>query len=361
MQLLMFNLATDPGHPALGFTTTWIRALAERATSVDVITMTAKAAVLPSNVRVFSVGREWGYSEARRALRFYRLLAGLVLRRPPDACFAHMMPLFAAMAAPVLRPLGIPVVTWYAHPSQTLTLRLAHHLSSAMLTSVAGAYPYRHDEKVHAIGQGIDGRHFTPGGQQGVRDAGLVLCAGRISRSKRLHVLLRAVARLHASGQFKGRRLIFLGRPISEDDRQYRHELAAMVLRWALGEVVTFEGRATYEQMPVWYRRAAVHVNLTPAGFGDKVALEAMACATPSILANESFADVLGSHRERLLFPVDDDVALAQRINRLLRMEPSDRLMLGVGLRERVLERHSLGRLGDEILRLLKDSSGSRS
>ena len=80
MHLLMFNLATDADDPILGFASGWIAALAKRVEVVHVITMRAGRVDVPGNVRVYSVGKEKGYSEPRRAAEFYRHLIR-VLRR----------------------------------------------------------------------------------------------------------------------------------------------------------------------------------------------------------------------------------------------------------------------------------------
>ena len=69
----------------------------------------------PDNVRVFSAGRERGLSKAARLTRFYRQLARLLSTRRYDACFAHMMPLFAGLAGPLLSARGIPTTLWYTH------------------------------------------------------------------------------------------------------------------------------------------------------------------------------------------------------------------------------------------------------
>src|SRR5215207_4259185 len=114
MRLLLFNLVTDADDPILGFTSRWISALAGRVESVDVVTMSAGRLELPANVRVFSVGKERGYGEPRRVVEFYRHLFRLTRGGRIDGCFSHMMPLFSAMAAPVLRARGIPLVTWFA-------------------------------------------------------------------------------------------------------------------------------------------------------------------------------------------------------------------------------------------------------
>ncbi|MGH8546817.1 MAG: glycosyltransferase, partial [Gammaproteobacteria bacterium] len=146
MRLLLFNLATDADDPILGFATQWIRALAQRVEFIHVVTMRAGRIDVPPNVSVHSVGKDKGYSETRRAVEFYCLLYRITRSGPIDACFSHMMPLFTILAAPVLKPLRIPIVTWYAHPSATRILKLAHHCSDHMVTSIGTSYPYKHDK-----------------------------------------------------------------------------------------------------------------------------------------------------------------------------------------------------------------------
>ncbi len=160
-RLLLFNLVTDAAHPILGFTSQWIRALAARVDTIDVLTMRAGVIDLPANVRVHSVGAEHGYSEPRRAFNFYRQLIRIIRERRPDGCFSHMMPEFSGLGGPLLRACGIPLVTWYAHPSLTLPVKVAHFFSNRMVTSLPGAYPYRKD-KLSVIGQGIDTELFAP-------------------------------------------------------------------------------------------------------------------------------------------------------------------------------------------------------
>ena len=109
-RILLFNLMTDAADPVLGFAVGWVAALARHCESVDVLTMYAGQHRLPGNVRVFSVGRERGLNRAARLANFYRRLLWLLWRGRYDACFAHMMPLFAGMAGPLLTAAGIPPV-----------------------------------------------------------------------------------------------------------------------------------------------------------------------------------------------------------------------------------------------------------
>jgi glycosyltransferase involved in cell wall biosynthesis len=347
--LLILNLATDADDPILGFTSGWIRALASHCDRVDVITMRAGRLDLPQHVQVWSLGKERGYSEPRRAFEFYSALSRIVAARRVDVCFAHMAPLFAVLAAPVLRPLGIPIVTWFAHWRLTNTLRLSHFASRAMVTSLESTYPYRRD-KLHVIGQGIDTDLFSPGdGAHAGRP--LILCAGRLSPLKDHPTLVRALAVLHRErpGTFE---VAVVGGPARADDEAYVRALSEQVRDEGLENVVTFHGHATPQQMPAWYRRATVHVNLTSTGFGDKVALEAMSCGTPCILANADMRTTLAEHCGTLYFQPGDAEDLALRLRYVLSLEDESRRRIGSDLRRQVIERHSLDRLARRVLQI---------
>ncbi|HEX8280010.1 MAG TPA: glycosyltransferase family 4 protein [Chthoniobacterales bacterium] len=350
-RLLLFNLVTDARDPILGFTTQWIRELAARVSSIDVITMRAGLIDVPQNVRVHSVGKERGYSEPRRAFEFYRHLFRILRRVPITGCFSHMMPEFSALGGPVLRARGIPLVTWYAHPSLTLPLKLAHFFSNRMVTSLPNAYPYAKD-KLAVIGQGIDTALFAPANEECV-ERDLVLCVGRISRVKNHATLLRAVALLP-----RRVRVVILGATAGADDEVYAAELRRLVDELQLGESVTFAPPVAREELPAHYRRCAVHVNLTPAGFGDKVAWEAMSCARPCLVANVDLRETLGQHARELLFRGDDPRDLAQKLESLLSKTPAEQSAIGFALRAQVERLHSLPRLAERILAELRSVSG---
>lgn len=355
-RLLVFNLAMDLDDPVLGFAHRWVEALAERWDAVEVVTMRAGRLALPPHVRVSSVGRELGWSEPRRALRFYALMTAILRHRRPDACFSHMMPLFSLMGGPLLRMAGIPLVTWYAHPKDHAVLRAAHRVSSRMVTSLPSAYPGRHDAKVLVIGQGIDLTRF--GREAAPREAPpLLLCAGRLSPVKDHPTFLRALARLAAAGvPFRG---AILGQP-QQGQETYAASLPTLATSLGLGERVAFVGQVPQDALPAWYRRATAHVNLTPAGFGDKVAWEAMACGTPSLVANVEMTETLGDDAAALLFPPGDDAALAERLTALLERTPEEREAVGARLRDGVARLHSLPALADRITAICRELSEPR-
>lgn len=357
MRLLLFNLATDADDPILGFTTRWIQALARRVEFIYVITMRAGRIEVPENVQVYSVGKEKGYSEPRRAVEFYRLLFQVLRKDRIDVCFSHMIPIFTVLAAPVLKAKGIPIVTWYAHPSLTWILKLAHHLSNKMVTSVATAYPYRHDKLV-AVGQGIDTDLFRPDERVKPDNPPMILCVGRLSPVKDHPTLLKAVALLQREWDHPFR-VVILGGPARPQDEPYVRSLHHMVTELNLQDIVTFHPPVPMTQLPDWYRHCTVHVNLTPTGFGDKVVLEAMACGKPCLVANEGFRETLGRWAGRLLFQYGDAEDLAENLFTLLQQPPEQLTTIGKDLRQSVIKHHSLQRLAERLVELFHDTLAS--
>jgi glycosyltransferase involved in cell wall biosynthesis len=254
-----------------------------------------------------------------------------------------MMQVFSALGGPILRARRIPLVTWYAHPNLPLAVRLAHFFSNRMVTSLPHAYPYRKG-KLSVIGQGIDTALFAPSPTTVASDD-LILCAGRISRVKNHPTLLRAVASLRIPF-----RLVILGATAGADDEIYARELKQLVSELGLEDSVTFAGPVPRGELPEHYRHCAVHVNLTPAGFGDKVAWEAMSCGRPCLAANEDFRETLGRYADDLLFGVNDPASLAAKLSAVLQKSAAERTEIGAYLRGQVEQLHSLPRLAERIL-----------
>ena len=351
MKLLLFNLATDADDPILGFTTRWIQALAKRVEFIHVITMRAGRVEVPANVRIYSVGKEKGYSEPRRAVEFYRHLFRILREDRIDACFSHMIPIFTVLAAPVLKVKRIPIVTWYLHPSLTFTLKLAHHLSDRIVTALETSYPYRKD-KVIMVGHGIDTDLFCPDGSP-PEEPPMILCVGRLSPVKDHPTLIRAAALLRERWR-KPFRVVILGGPAGPKDEPYVRSLHQLVEELNLQDIVSFHPPVPQSALPNWYRRCTVLVNMTPTGSGDKVVWEAMACGRPCLAANEGFQETMGRWSDWLLFRYSEPSDLAGKLETLLNIDYNQLREMSIELRQRVIERHSLARLTEKLVTLFE-------
>lgn len=353
MNLLVFNLATDAHHPILGFTTLWLNKLAHKVDTIHVITMRSGVLKLRENIHVHSLGKELGYSEPHRAIRFYYFLYQVLRHHPIDLCFSHMTPLFTNLAAPILKVREIPIVTWYAHPSLTRQLKLAHFWSDRMVTSIPTAYPYRHDKLV-VVGQGIDTELFSPRLVESLPPKPMILAVGRLSPVKSYETLIAAVAQL-VEEYNQQLSVLIVGNPTNSQDEKYAVALREKVRQLNLEHIVHFRPAVSLYELPDIYRQCTVYVNLTPTGFGDKVALEAMACGKVCLAANQGFRETLGIHADQLLFAHANPHDLAQKLRKVLSLSAAERQAIGMYLRQQVIHLHSLDRLVDKLVHLFQD------
>lgn len=343
----------------LGFASRWVAAVASHVESIDVITMQRGRVDLPANVRVHSCGKERGLSEPRRAAEFARILAAILRRGRPDACFSHMVPVFSVMAAPVLVPLGVPIVTWYAHPKVTPTLRAAHLVSARMVSCAPDSYRYR-PGKLTVLGHGIDTDLFSPeGGPRPPAGATLrVVSVGRISPVKDPVTIVDAIAQLRHEGV--DARLDLVGAP-PPAHRAYAEGLRRHIALRGLSDAVTLVGPVPNAEAPERHRAAHAHVNAAPADHSlDKAVLEAMACERPSITSVGGFAPTMGRFAERLIFPAGRSDELAARLRWLWDAGAEERARIGADLRGRVTRMHGLDRLAPRLVAELAAARGAR-
>lgn len=345
-RLLIFNLRTDADDHILGFTTNWINHLAQYYDAVDVLTTHKGRLSVAGNVQVYSVGRENGYSQPRRLLIFYVRLIHLLLTRRYTACFAHMQPLFAALAGPLLTLARVPLTTWYTHRSITRQLAWAVSMSRRVVSAVPESFPIP-TPKLRAIGHGIDTEFFAPEAVETTMQPRIVYVA-RLTEIKRQDVLIRAVADLDCVVELVG------DIPDGFGDR-YKRDLLALVAELKLNERVILAGAQSTQGVRDAYHRAVLAVNLSPPGLFDKAALEAMACSLPTLVTNAAFDPLLGDYVSLLRFDEADDPAhLKKRLQQLLALSAEERTAIGAELRAGVVAQHSLDHLMRRLVAVLE-------
>ena len=341
MRLLIFNLAVDEDDPILGFTVGWVRGLAARCERVDVITMRAGRADLPGNVYVRSLGKETGRSEASRGARFYRELVSVLRRSRPDAAFAHMSPLFAAMAGPALKARKVPLTLWYAHGrGGGRSLRMAQRFADTVVSPSRSSFPL--PGPVVVTGHGIDTDLFTPGTRTAHPGFGVV-SVGRLSPTKRLDVFVQAAALVVDPAMT----FSVIG-PVLAGDEAYAEGLRRKAQE-GQGNV-TFREAIDAEALVDLYGTTDSAVNVCEADSVDKSGLEAMACGVPLLTSNASLVEIVSEVEPGLAVPAGNAAALADALVRLAGEPAAARQALGMRLRELVERDHSLDRLIDLLV-----------
>lgn len=348
MNLLLFNLATDADDSLLSFTTQWINRLAAHYDHIDIITMRAGRLELADNVRVYSVGKEKGYSEPRRAFAFYRILLRLLRHRRYAACFAHMMPLFAVMGAPLLKLYRIPITLWYTHRSANRIVKFGMMVSRRVVTAAPDSFPFS-TPRLRVIGHGIDTNFFVPNPIGAThRSPCYILHVARLMPIKHQTTLLRALPHV------KNACAVFVGDVPPEHNTAYREQLEQLARDLGISDRVTFAGNQPAAGVRDWYHRAAVAINLSPVGLFDKSALESMAAGIPTIVSNPAFDSLLGDDSPLLRIPSPDDAdVLAERFHTLLALPDQERAAIGERLRAQVVTAHSLDALIPRLVNVL--------
>jgi len=325
-RLIFLTQAVDPAHPALAATIPKIRALAARVDEVVVLAQSADGGDLPDNVEVRTFGAA---SRPGRLVHFER---ELVRALPGDAVVAHMIPVYVLLAAPLVRPRRIPLLLWYTHWKASAQLRAAERLATAIVSVDARSFPLE-SAKVRPIGHGIDVNEFACA--ERARHDGLhALVLGRYSPAKGLPTILEAAGLVDGvTLEIHGAALSPLEREHRRELEQFRHELGAAVPR---------------AELPRLFSRADVLVNNMRAGAPDKVVYEAAAACLPVLASNPVFDELFGEFP--LLFERDDPESLAERLRWLASRSPEERAEIGLALRERVAQRHSVETWADGVL-----------
>ena len=344
-RLVFITQQVDPGHPALAATVPKIRALAALVDEVVVLADRVLPGTLPDNCRSLSFGSR---TKAGRGARFQAALAKEISRKPrPVAVVAHMCPIYAVLAAPLVRPLGVPLVLWYTHWRRSRTLEAAERVSTSVVSVDRRSFPID-SPKVVAIGHGVDLTQF-PCREEGQRAADFrVAVLGRYSRAKCLETILRGVGLAVAHGLDV--RLETYGPALSAAERGHRGELDRLVTDLGLERRVRLEPAVLRAEVPDVFSRADCLVNNMAAGAADKIVYEAGASCLPVIASNAIFDELLDGLAIPLRFDRDDPEELAMRIERLAMMTPAQRAAAGRVLRERVAAGHSVEHWARRIL-----------
>jgi glycosyltransferase involved in cell wall biosynthesis len=342
-KLVFITQQVDPAHPALAATVPKIRALAAHVDEVVVLADGAVEGVLPDNCRVRT------FRAGHRVLRGARFEAALSRELPGlrgGAVVAHMCPIYAVLAAPLVRPLRLPLVLWFTHWRASRLLRAAERASTAVTTVDYRSFPLP-TKKLRAIGHGIDLTEFPcspPREGSGLR----LLALGRYSTAKGLDVSVAAVPLAGDDVE-----LHVYGPSLTDEERMHRAELEHLVAELGLDGRVTIGDAVPRSELPSLFAAHDALVNNMRAGAPDKVVYEAAAACRPVLASNPIFDELLEPEQR---FTRWDPGALADRIRTLSGMTHDERSALGRRLRERVAAGHSVESWARGIL----DAAGLR-
>ncbi|MBV8479328.1 MAG: glycosyltransferase family 4 protein [Actinobacteria bacterium] len=333
-KLVFITQVVDPDDPNLGATTAKIAALAARVDEMVVICDRGREDVLPENCRMRVFGAP---SRVQRLARFVRAVSAEM----PAPVVAHMIALYALVAAPIVRPRRVPLILWYTHWKRHLLLRLATAVSTDVVSVDRHSFPL-HSRKLHEIGHGIDLSEFPcqPTTSNGVLR---LVALGRYSPAKNLEELIEGVRIARERGV--DARIDLYGTTGAPQNEEYKRRLEGLA-----NDFVGVRGAVPRTEVPSIY--AGADVVASDFDSPDKVVLEGCASCRPVLASDESFHTLLEGIEPPLAFVRGRPEMLADRIAALAALGDEERHAIGRTLRERVAARHSVDTWADAVVEL---------
>ena len=344
----MITQAIDLDHPILGFTHSWVNAIAHQVDQLHIMTLLAGRRNLAPNVSLHAYyPKNQPDIPWQRYLFFQRKFHELIWRKEVDAVFVHMIPKWAVITAPYAKLRRIPVGLWYAHGHVPRILVAAEKIVDGIVTSTPEGCRIN-TRKLHVVGQGIDTAHFQPGNK---KDNGRfrILTVGRLSLVKKLEETIETVRILVQHHGCDNAELQLIGGTARPEDEQYVAKLKRLIEKYDLQQHVSFAGTRTYDSIVHAYQQGDVLLNLSRTNSLDKVALEAMACGIPVITSNPAFKSLMEAVDAQLFLPTKTIEAAAAQLHSLANSSPAERKKLGMALREQVNSDHNLTQLARRI------------
>lgn len=372
MKLLFITQKMDREDGILGAYHRWVGELAKKTEEISVICLYKGSVELPSNVRIYSLGKEEfatkyekntnilkkSFSYIRKnlvfrslyLLRFYRYIWRL--RHDYNVVFTHMNPEYVILGGILWKLLGKKIIFWYNHPLGNLRARVAIAFSRTVLHTSPEAFAARY-KKAWRMPVGVDTDFFRRRPEI-LKKKNSILYIGRLSPIKNLDILINALLFLDKKGvDF---RLTVAGEPSKASEQNYAKRIKKQAASLVDRGKVKFIGSIANFKTPELYNANAIFVNLTSSGSFDKTIIEAMACEVPVIASNQTLLEFFEpDFQKRFIFAERNAEDLAVKLGDLLKL--TDRELAGIGakMRQLAVENHDLKKLIDKLMLAIQD------
>jgi len=327
MRLLIITQKVDRADPILGFFHRWIESFARQCESVTIIGQQVGEYAFPSNVSVYSLGKEQRLFRWRQVIRFWNF--NLILHRKYDIVLVHMTPIWVVFGAWLWFLLRKRVCLWYEARGGGWALPVALRFVRKVFSATEHGLPRSSQRRV-ILGHGVDTDFFVPAPDK--REPDLIVTIGRIAPVKHLDHVLRAFASLPG-----GPRLFLAGGTITKRDVLEEESIFALLQELHIADRVTIQALRNEEVCDL-LQRASLLLHACSGGL-DKVVLEAMACGCPIVSSSHAAASVLPP-----VCQASDETLIAQA-QKVFVLDATERNRLSIELRKRAEDGHSLAAL----------------
>lgn len=343
MKLLILTQKVDINDPVLGFFHRWIEEFAKNYESIVVICLYKGEYNLPTNVEVFSLGKEMGVSKFSYVLNFYSLI--WKLRNKYNSVFVHMNYIYVLLGGLFWKGMHKKISLWYVHRQASFGLWLSEKFVNNIFTSSPESFTVK-SNKVNYIGHGIDSELFKDNKFDKNQDPLKIISIGRITQIKNLETLIEAAEILKQ--KIPNLLVSLYGDPSTESDKHYVEELKQLIKAKGLERTVLFKGVVNQTQISRVFSEANLSVNLSPTGGWDKVVIESLMAKCPVFASNLALEAVYMGNADKFLFEYKNPSDLTYKVSSYL--EQSDKQRVIEMISENVIKEYDIRTLVKKIL-----------
>lgn len=291
MKLLIITQKIDKEDPILGFFHAWVKEFSKYFDNITVICLYKGKYDLPSNVRVFSLGKESGEYRLKYIFNFYKYI--WKERKNYDKVFVHMNQIYVLLGGFIWKIFNKEVYLWYTHKSVTQSLKLSLIFIKNVFSASKESFRVQ-TSKLKVMGHGIDLDLFTFENNKKYTDGNLnLVTVGRISRSKDLLTIINAIKVLKEKINIK---IQIIGGTLTNDDNLYFDEINRYINDNNLSKYVEFLGSMSQDQILPYIKSADIFIHASSTGSLDKAALESLVCGTLVISSNDALLPILSKY-----------------------------------------------------------------
>ena len=344
----------DTKDTTLGFFVRWVEVFSSRFQKINVVCLKKGDAHIPDNVALYSLGKENLASEPRGMSRIIQRLVYaykglhlvLSLRNDYDTVFVHMNQEYILLYSWLWRLMGKKVFLWRNHYAGSFFTDVAVTLSHGVFCTSRYSYTARFQKaKIMPVGSDTNYLADMPDVQRVPRS---ILISGRVSSSKRSHLIIEALGVLaregvHYTADFYGKS--------SSEEGTYREGLLRRINELGLSDRIKIHDAVPSTETKYLYASHEFVVNASPSGMLDKTMFSAMGRLCILVACNK---DLEGQIPHELLFEEDNLESLVATLRHALNLTEAEKEKFRIEMKEFVFTKHSLISLADALSKAMK-------
>ncbi|HYC34704.1 MAG TPA: glycosyltransferase [Candidatus Paceibacterota bacterium] len=345
--LLLCTQVVDRQSTTLGFMHRWIEKLAPLYDRITVMCLYKGECSLPSNVQVYSLGKEvlekenhgTLYRRIRYTLNFYKVIFSNFFKY--EKVFVHMNQEYILLGGIFWRLAGKKVCMWRNHYEGNALTKIAGYICNKVFYTSRHSFTAQFKNSMQ-MPVGVDVESLSTK-QHIDKKPNSILFLARLDPSKYPDVVLHALKMLQDDGI--GFSATFVG-GTSDKFPTYQSEMHALKASLGLGDNVVFVGAVPSTETYKYYLSHDLYVNASKSGMLDKTIFEALAAGCLPITTSGDFHEMVG---EEFKFTFKSSESLFEKLKAALDLPREEEKNKVATMQKIVIDQHSLDTLVKKI------------